>query len=311
MQQQQYQQNGQRYTYNFTNRQMRHYFYKVPLLYKQLILLGVALCIAKFLLPSLSEFSTFSLILGVVFLVWGGIPFLIYTDCPSDQQYADWVIERSKPLYKAALQRLHIDESQCENIIEIQGGISSLHQLTKKFPNKEIVVKRLPNGLRHYSINMSTYIFLARDEIAIYSGYMNALAQEERFEDADHYYYQAIVGVSTSGPIYTFRNGIYASHGQPYKIVSTSGPVVYALRNASPEEGILPEEEEMQMQGFFVRINNGDIVGTDYATSVILRSGENRVEIQGVDKVVAALLALLRDHKVTVIEANKISKDII
>ncbi len=73
----------------------------------------------------------------------------------------------------------------------------------------------------------------------------------------------------------------------------------------------MPEEEEMQMQGFFVRINNGDIVGTDYATSVILRSGENRVEIQGVDKVVAALLALLRDHKVTVIEANKISKDII
>ncbi len=125
-------------------------------------------------------FHTFSLILGVVFFAWGGIPFLVYTNCPNDQQYADWVIERSKPLYKAALQRLHIDESQCENIIEIQGGISSLHQLTKKFPNKEIVVKRLPNGLRHYSINMSTYIFLARDEIAIYSGYINALAQEER-----------------------------------------------------------------------------------------------------------------------------------
>jgi hypothetical protein len=211
----------------------------------------------------------FFLILGVGLGLFfgGGIPlYAHYSERPTDDQYAKWVIERSQPLYKTALQRLHIvDESQCESIIEVQGGISSLLQLTKKFPEKEIVVKRLPNGYRHYSINVCTYIFLTKDDIAIYSGYINALAQNERFEDADRYYYKDIVGVSTSGPIYTSSDG--------------------------------PSGKELQRQGFLVRASNGDAVGTDYATSVVLREGEKRVEIEGVDKVVARLLFLLRDHK--------------
>ena len=74
-----------------------------------------------------------------------------------------------------------MDESECENVIEVQGGISSLLQLTKKFPEKEIVVKRLPDGCRRYSINLCMYIFLTKDEIAIYSGYINALAQKRTF----------------------------------------------------------------------------------------------------------------------------------
>ena len=138
-------------------------------------------------------------------------------------------------------------------------------------------MKRLPNGRRHYSINVSIYIFLMKDEIAIYSGYVNALAQMERFEDADHYYYENIVAVSTSGPIYKSWVG--------------------------------SSEKEIQMQGFLVRANNGDVVGTDYATKVVLREGEERIEVQGVDKVVAALLQLLRDHKLSSIEANKTSMD--
>src|ERR1019366_8780384 len=163
-----------------------------------------------------------------------------YTQRPTDEQYERWVAERCEPLYKKALQRLHLDEKDdCESIIEVRGGISSLQQLTKKFPEKEIVVKRLQSGFRHYSINSSIYIFLTKDNIAIYSGYINALAQHERFEDADRYYYQDIVAVSTSGPMF----------------VSAEGPA----------------QREIQMQGFLVRINNGDAVGTDYAAKVLLR----------------------------------------
>jgi hypothetical protein len=229
-------------------------------------------------IPSESSFMSltpFFLILGVGFLIWGGIPTLIHSDRPTDDDYAKWIIERRQPLYTVALRRLHIDESQCESIIEMHGGISSLLQLTKKFTEKEIMVKRLPKGYRRYSINLSIYIFLTKDEVAIYSGYINALSQNERFEDADRYYYKDIVGVSTSGPVYTSWD--------------------------------ISPEEEIQMQGFFVRMSSGDAVGTDYASRVILRSGENKVEIKGVDKVVPALLHLLRDHKVSSIEANKTS----
>jgi hypothetical protein len=220
------------------------------------------------------------IVLGLGFLFGGGIPLMIhYSNLPTDEQYAQWVSERSKPLYKKALQRLHVDESQCESIIEVQGGYSSVLQLTRKFPEMEIAVKRLPNGLRHYSINVCTYIFLIKDNIAIYSGYINAFAQNERFEDADHYYYKDIVGVSTSGPIYTLKNG--------------------------------SSEKEIQRQGFFVRVSNGEAVGTDYARRVVLGDAENRERIHGVDEVVAILLSLLRDHNVTAIEANRISGDIL
>ena len=161
----------------------------------------------------------------------------------------------------------------------MEGGISSLLQLTKKLPEKEIVVKRLPNGFRHYSINVCMYIFLTKDEIAIYSGYINALTQNERFEDADRYYYQDIVAVSTSGPIYTLWDG--------------------------------SSQKEVQMQGFLVRANNGDVIGTDYATRVILRDGGKRMQVEGVDEVVPALLHFLQDHKLSSIAANQISKNLL
>lgn len=204
---------------------------------------------------------------GLILFAVGGIPlFIHYTQRPTDEQYEKWVEERCEPLYSKALERLHLDEKDdCESIIEVRGGISSLQQLTKKFPEKEVVVKRLKNGFRHYSINSSIYIFLTKDNIAIYSGYINALAQHERFEDADRYYYQDIVAVSTTGPVFMSGDG--------------------------------PSNMEVQRQGFLVRINNGDAVGTDYAARVILRNGENRELVKGVDEVVPALLQLLIDHK--------------
>jgi hypothetical protein len=213
---------------------------------------------------------------GIVSL--GGIPlFIHYTQRPSSEQYERWVAERSQSLYEIALQRLHIvDEALCTSIVEVQGAISSLAQLTKKFPEKEIVVRRLPNGLRHYSINMCTYIFLVQDRIGVYSGYINAFSQQERFEDADNYYYKDIVGVSISGP-------------------------TYIIGNSSPDQ---------QRQGVFVRINNGDVLGTDYATKVMLRHRGNRVPIDGVDDVVAALLKDLRDHNMSHTDALTHSKDL-
>ena len=280
---------------SFSESQMKHYFQKAPSFYMWLFVIGLVIGILGIIIvgissqssyyssypgssPTMNPFAIFLMISGGVLLAWGGISFLVYEDKPTDQEYANWVAARSKPLSSKALQRLHLDESQCESIVEVQGGFSSLLQFTKKFPEKEVAVKRLSNGLRHYSINVCTYIFLTKNDLAIYSGYINAFAQNERFEDADHYYYKDIVGVSTSGPIYTILSG------------ST--------------------EKEIQMQGFFVRINNGEAVGTDYATKVELRSEEKRVQIQGVDPVVAELLALLRDHNVTFIEANRISGDI-
>jgi hypothetical protein len=258
---------------------MRHYFYKMPQAYLWLLIAGASISLIGLLVLNL--FGNSFLIAGLILAAIGGIPlFVYYENRPTDEQYMQWVSERLQPLYKKALQRLHLDESQCENIIEIQGGFSSLLQLTRKFPEKEIAVKRLSNGFRNYSINVCTYIFLTKDDIAIYSGYINALAQIERFEDADHYYYKDIVGVSTSGPIYTSRDRPGSS------------------------------SEEIQRQGFFVRISNGEVVGTDYATKVLLVSKKQRIEIKGVDDVVAALLALLRDHNVTLMEANRIAQDI-
>jgi hypothetical protein len=201
-------------------------------------------------------------------LAIGGIALLIhYTQRPTSEQYEKWVAERSEALYSKALQRLHLDEKDdCKCIIEVQGGISSLLQLTKKFPEKELVVKRLPDGFRHYSINSSIYIFLTQNDVAIYSGYVNALAQHERFEDADHYYYKDIVAVSTTGPMFIFEDGL--------------------------------SEREVQKQGFLVRASNGDAVGTDYAVKVVLRDKDNREQLEGVDEVVQALLHLLRDYNI-------------
>ncbi len=236
MQQEHYQQNARQYQYNFTHREMRRYFYKPSLVYIWFLIFGVFLLVIGMIgiQANIRSQGASLIVLGLIFLLGGGILFLIHYSCPTDDQYAKWVSERSQPLYNKALQRLHLDESQCESIIEVQGGISSLLQLTKKFPEKEIIVKWLPNGYRHYSINVCTYIFLTKDDLAIYLGYINALAQNERFEDADHYDYKDIVGVSTSGPIYISRDG--------------------------------SAEKETQMQGFLVRISSGETIGTDYAT---------------------------------------------
>lgn len=289
-------QNRPQYQHSFTTQQMRYYFYKPSRTFLWLLIGGVFLFVVGLMALQAGFPGGLFIILGLALAGGGGFPLLIhYGSRPTDDQYGQWVSERLQPLYKKALQRLHLDESQCESIIEVQGGISSLLQLTKKFPEKEIAVKRLPDGLRHYSINVCTYIFLTKDDIAIYSGYINAFAQNERFEDADHYYYKDIVGVSTSGPIYT--STVYSS-------TATSGqlPLFYDMYE---------KEKEIQRQGFFVRVSNGEVVGTDYATKVALRDSEKRVQIQGVDEVVAALLSLLRDHNVTAVEANRISRDLL
>jgi hypothetical protein len=282
----QYQQNLQQqsrrgYQHNFTEAQMRHYFYKPSNTYRWLMLSGIVLGVFGILLAGiLGSQAVYLIILGVGFFIWGGILFGMYSDRPTDEQYANWVAERSKALYETARQRLHIvDESECERIIEVQGAISSLLQHKQKFPEKEIILKRLSNGRRHYSINVCMYIFLLKDDIAIYSGYINALAQAERFEDADHYYYENIVAVSTSGPIY--------------------------------KSWARSSETEIQMQGFLVRANNGDAIGTDYATKIFLREkGGKRAEIS-IDEIVAALLSLIRSHKLSALEASKTSRDII
>ena len=257
---------------------MRNYFYKPSKIYIWLMVIGAFVLLLA--IPS-SSFGggAFFIIMGLGLLAAGGVPLFTYlSGRPTDEQYAQWVSERFQPLYNVALQRLHIpDEKKCERIIKVEGGISSLQQLTKKFPEKEITLKRLRDSSRHYSINVCMYIFLTTNDIAIYSGYINALTQSERFEDADHYYYKDVVGVSTSGPVYTSANGF-------------SG-------------------REIQRQGFLVRISNGEVVGTDYATKVELGDATNRIQIEGVDDVVAALLSLLRDHNVTLAEANRMSKN--
>lgn len=260
---------GQKYQYNFDEKKMRRYFYPPANVFMWIFGIGVVLLLLGILIASVPYVGA----LGIPFILWGlvlgaigGIPLLIhYTQRPTPSQYEGWVYERSQPLYDIALKRLHLDISQCKSIIEVQGGISSLIRLTKKFPEKEIVVKRLPDGFRHYSINTCIYIFLLEDAIAIYSGYINALGQRERFEDAERYYYKDIVAVSTSGPV--FLVGDDAS------------------------------TKEVQRQGFLVRANNGDIVGTDYATRVIARGDGRRRQLEGVDEVVPALLHFVQDHK--------------
>src|SRR5262249_16260332 len=150
------------YRESFTDTQMRHYFYKVPPIYIWLFFIGVLVSTIGTILalnaansaassqsypyyaasspPSFfGSFPMYIVGLGVVLLLWGGIPLLANSDRPNSEEYRRWIIKKSQPLYKKALQRLHLDESQCESIIEIQGGISSLQQLTKKFPEKEIV----------------------------------------------------------------------------------------------------------------------------------------------------------------------------
>jgi hypothetical protein len=252
------------YKYYFDEKQMHRYFYPPAKIWMWLFGIGVVFFLfGIIMLHSVSG----GFIVGLFPLAIGSIALLIhYTQRPSSEQYEKWVAERCEALYDKAKQRLHLDEKDdCEHIIEVQGGISSLLQLTKKFPEKEIIVKRLPSGFRHYSINNIIYIFRTKSGIAIYSGYINALAQHERFEDADHYYYKDIIAVSTTGPTFVFEEGL--------------------------------SEREEQRQGFLIRANEGDTVGTDYAVKVVLRDGKNREQLNGVDEVVAALLHLLRDYK--------------
>ncbi len=288
--QQPYPQTNQRFQYNFSEKQMRRYFSKPARIWIWLVWLGVFAFLFGIIVGGTVGAATGGIgaalgvpfiIFGIMFFIVGGIPILLhYARRPSEDQYSKWVFERSQPLYYTAIQRLHIDlESQRPTVVEVEGGISSLVRLAKKFPEKEIILKRLSSGLRHYSINTAMYIFLTKNEIAIYSGYINALAQKERFEDAVRYYYQDIVAVSTSGPIFLYSDG-----------TST---------------------KEIQMQGFLVSANNGDVVGTDYAVNVILRDGERKEVLQGVDKVVPALLHFLKDHKVSAIQAHITSNDLL
>ena len=128
-------QSKQQYEYHFSEAAMRHYFYKPSQIYLWLLTVGtlvgmIGIGTVRILGPSL-------IILGLAFCAAGGIPLLIhYTDVPSDSEYTKWVSERSQPLYGKALQRLHLDESQCERIIEVQGGDLLFASTDKKIPRK-------------------------------------------------------------------------------------------------------------------------------------------------------------------------------
>jgi len=133
-----------------------------------------------------------------------------------------------------------------------------------------IYSKKGKDGFYRYSVNVFTYFFPAEHHIAVLSCDVDALDQRIHIQHTDHYFYTDMVGINTG-------------------------------------EGRLQDEKErttLLIQGFSLRVANGDAIGIGGVLSVKVLDSKNKKSgpkvafaDTEVSKTVRALLMLLRQKK--------------
>ncbi len=208
-------------------------------------------------------------LVGLAPIVLGFI-IVVRSSQPTDQEYDQWVDKQRALIASTALQKVHMDPSELiREPLSLHGII--LPGSAEANPYRDnIYSKKGKDGLYRYSVNVFTYFFPAEHHIAVLSCDVDALDQRIHIQHTDHYFYTDMVGINTG-------------------------------------EGRLQDEKErttLLIQGFSLRVANGDAIGIGGVLSVKVLDSKNKksgpkvafVDTE-VSKTVQALLMLLRQKK--------------
>lgn len=209
-------------------------------------------------------------LLGLAPIVLGFIIIVVRSSQPNDQEYDQWVDRQKTLIASTALQKVHMDPSELiREPLSLHGVI--LPGSAEANPYRDnIDSKKGKDGFYRYSVNVFTYFFPAEHHIAVLSCDVDALDQRAHIEHTDHYFYKDMVGVNTG-------------------------------------EGRLEDKKEratLLIQGFSLRVANGDVIGIGGVLSVKVLDSKNKKSgpkvafaDTEVSKTVRSLLMLLRQKK--------------
>ncbi len=262
---------------DFSEVQMRRYFkgsgnYKgaIFLIIVGVLLIGVGLASNAQTLALVRLAPTVVTLVGLAPIVLGFIIMVVRSSRPTDRQYDQWVDGQRELIASTALQKVHMDPSQLiRDRLSLHGVIVPGSPEANPYSGN-IYSKKGKDGLIRYSVNVFTYFFPAEHHIAVLSCDVDALDQRAHIERADHYFYKDMVGVNTG-------------------------------------EGRLEDKKEratLLVQGFSLRVANGDAIGIGGVLSVRVLDPKNKklgpkiaFADTEVSKTVQALLMLLRQKK--------------
>ncbi len=208
-------------------------------------------------------------LVGSIPIVLGFI-IVVRSSQPTDQEYDQWVDRQRALIASTALQKVHMDSSELiREPLSLHGVILPGSAEANPYGGN-IHSKKGKDGFYRYSVNVFTYFFPAEHHIAVLSCDVDALDQRAHIEHTDHYFYKDMVGVNTG-------------------------------------EGRLQDEKEratLLIQGFSLRVANGDAIGIGGVLSVKVLDSKDRKSgpkvafaDTEVSKTVQALLMLLRQKK--------------
>lgn len=259
--------------------QMRRYFkgsgnYKgaIFLIIVGGLLIGVGLASNMQTLALVRLAPTVVTLVGLAPIVLGFfIIMVVLSSRPTDQKYDQWVDGQRALIASTALQKVHMDPSELiiREPLSLHGVILPGSPEANPYGGN-IYSKKGKDGFYRYSVNVFTYFFPAQHHIAVLSCDVDALDQRAHIEHTDHYFYKDMVGVNTG-------------------------------------EGRLEVKKEratLLVQGFSLRVANGDAIGIGGVLSVKVLDSKNKKSgpkvafaDTEVSKTVQALLMLLRQKK--------------
>jgi hypothetical protein len=261
---------------DFSEAQMRRYFKgsgnytgAIFLIIVGVLLIGVGLA-SNMQTVAPPGLAPTLILVGLAPIVLGFIIMVVRSSRPTDRQYDQWVDGQRALIASTALQKVHMDPSELiREPLSLHGVIIPGSPEANPYGGN-IHSKKGKDGLYRYSVNVFTYFFPAEHHIAVLSCDVDALDQRAHIEHADHYFYKDMVGVNTG-------------------------------------EGRLEDKKEratLLIQGFSLRVANGDAIGIGGVLSVRVLDSKNKkigpkiaFADTEVSKTVQALLMLLRQKK--------------
>ena len=179
---------------------------------------------------------------------------------PTEDEYQAWLDERCLDRYEKAKIKLYL--ARFESELRLIGG---------KLPSGEDeppLVRSLPNGRWHASLNVCKYVFLTKDSMKVFTSEIDALHQRRRKETSSHYFYEHVVSVSFDDSL-------------------------------QPLEG---KSKLFKIRTFSFAFDNGETISPNIM-SAFLQSPQG--DFDDLEEVVANFLMLLRDHKVSRVEVHR------
>jgi hypothetical protein len=216
-----------------------------------------------------SHIQTTLTLVGLAPIVLGFI-IIIASSKPTDQEYDQWVEKQRSLIASTALEKVHMDQRELIRAPLSLHGVILPGSTEAETYGGNIYSKKGQDGAYRYSVNVFTYFFPAEHHISVLSCDVDALDQRAHIEHSDHYFYKDMVGVNTS-------------------------------------EGRLQDKKKratLLIQGFSLRVTNGDAIGIGGVLSVKVLDSKNKkigpkvaFADTEVSQTVKALLMLLRQKK--------------